>query len=335
MFLAGDLGGTKTALALFTNSGGPREPIAETVYPSREHHSLEAIVGSFLASHQARLAADPIAAAAFGVAGPVFSRTAKITNLAWTVDQESLAQLLQLDMGRVALLNDLEAVACAIPELLESDLQSLNVGQSVEHAPIAVLAPGTGLGQAYLTWDGHNYRAHASEGGHVDFAPCNQLQLELLNYLYQRYEHVSFERVISGMGIPEMYRFLRDSGRATEPPQLAQALSQAEDWAPIIVSQAAQWEICQQTVEMFVAILAAKAGNVALALMSRGGVYLGGGIPPRILPFLQSDIFLHAFRSKGRFSAFVSDVPVHVIMNPKAGLLGTAYAALKLVAAPG
>jgi glucokinase len=330
VFLAGDIGATKTVLALFSAESGPRDPIAETRFSSGNFESLLEIVLPFLDSVESRRAADRITAAALGVAGPVIDDEAKITNLPWTLNREILADGLRLDPERVRLLNDLEAMANAVPRLLAEDIQTLNGGMPVDHAPIAVIAPGTGLGQAYLTWDGIRYRPHASEGGHVDFAPCNQLQLDLLNYLYKQYEHVSFERVVSGKGIPSIYRFLRDTGRAEEPDAIAAAMAQADDPTPIIMSHVDDYPICRQTLDVFVAILGAKSGNVALALMSRGGVYLGGGIPPRILPSLQSDLFLGSFSSKGRFSAMVSQIPVHVITNPKTALLGAAHAALAL-----
>ena len=330
MFLAGDIGGTNTVLALFSTDAGPRKPIAETLFPSRNFDSLEQIVHQFLAHTEAHVAADPITAAAFGVAGPVMDRTAKITNLSWTVERESLAAGLRLEADGVRLLNDLEATANAVPQLLAEDILTLNPGVMVEHAPIAVIAPGTGLGQAYLTWDGTRYRPHASEGGHVDFAPCSQLQLDLLNYLYAQYDHVSFERIVSGIGIPNIYRFLKDTGRAEEPGALATALAQADDPTPVIMSHAGDFPICQQTVDLFVAILGAKCGNVALSLMARGGVYLGGGIPPRVLSRLQSECFLGPFRNKGRFSGMMAQIPIHVITNPKTALLGASHVALTL-----
>lgn len=330
MFLAGDIGGTKSVLALFSAELGPRRPIVETLFQSREFDSLQEIVVQFLSDVETHRAAGPVTAAAFGLAGPVIGRKVKITNLEWTVERGALAEDMKLDAKQVRLLNDLEATANAVPQLLAEDIQTLNTGVPVEHAPIAVLAPGTGLGQAYLTWDGTRYRPYASEGGHVDFAPCDQLQLELLNYLYQEYDHVSFERVVSGIGIPSIYRFLKDTGRAEEPDALAVALSQADDPTPVIMSHTRDFTICQQTLDVFVAILGAKSGNVALSLMSRGGVYLGGGIPPRILPSLPTDDFLGPFCSKGRFSDMMAEIPVHVITNPKTALLGASYAAFSL-----
>lgn len=332
MFVAGDIGGTKTALALYSCDHGPRAPIAERVFPSRESAGLEQIVVQFLEEVAATSPTLTVASAAFGVAGPVLDDQANITNLGWKVRRSALAEVLNLAESQVHLLNDLEATANAVPHLLPQDLQLLNSGIPVATgAPIAVLAPGTGLGQAYLTWDGSRYRPHASEGGHVDFAPCDQLQLELLNYLYEQFEHVSFERVVSGQGIPSIFAFLRDTGRAEEPEVLASALAEVADPTPVIMAGEGEFEICRRTLDVFVSILGAKAGNVALSLMSRGGVYLGGGIPPRILPRLQSDGFLEPFLSKGRFRALMAQIPVHVITNPQTALLGAAYAAAHTV----
>lgn len=330
MFLAGDIGGTKTALALFSADGGPREPARQAVYPSREFDCLDDIVAKFLSGTKADSDVDGVTAAAFGVAGPVIDDRAKITNLSWHVSRQTLANLLKLENDRVRLLNDLEATANAVPWLRDEDVQTLHAGLPVPHAPIAVIAPGTGLGQAYLTWDGSEYRPHASEGGHVDFAPCDQLQLDLLNYLYTQFSHVSFERVVSGQGIPSIYGFLRDTGRAAEPAGLAAEIAQAEDPTPVIMSHTGDAEICQQTLEVFVAILGAKSGNVALSLMARGGVFLAGGIPPRILPSLQADGFLEPFFSKGRFRDMMAQIPLHVVTNPRTALLGASYAALAL-----
>jgi len=329
MLLAGDIGGTKTALALF-EPGDVRRPVHQGVYSSRDSDSLDAIVRDFLRSKEVESHAGQISAAAFGVAGPVIDHRAAITNLTWSVSREQLAECLRIEASQVALLNDLEATANAVPSLTADDLQTLSSGQPLQHAVIAVIAPGTGLGQAYLTWDGTSWRPHPSEGGHVDFAPCDPLQLQLLNYLYRKYEHVSFERVVSGMGISEIYEFLRDTGRAEEPPSLKSLLSEVEDRTPVIMAQEQNYPICAQALNVFVDILGAKAGNVALSLMSRGGVFLGGGIPPRILPRLQSGAFLQHFTSKGRFSAMMREIPVHVIVNSQTALLGAALAAAAL-----
>jgi glucokinase len=204
----------------------------------------------------------------------------------------------------------------------------VNDATAEETGAIAVVAPGTGLGEAFLTWDGSRYVAQPSEGGHADFAPTNPLEVGLLQYLWERYEHVSYERVCSGLGIPNIYAYLRDSGYAAEPAWLAEVLAQAQDPTPIIVNtaldQSQPCELCMGTLDTFVSILGAEAGNMALNTLATGGVYLGGGIPPRILPALERAHFMRSFYNKGRFGEFLARIPVYVIMNPKVALLGAA-----------
>jgi glucokinase len=227
------------------------------------------------------------------------------------------------------LLNDLVATASGIPLLQAEDLHTLNAGHPVEHGTLAVIAPGTGLGEAFLTWDGTRYRTSPSEGGHVDFAPTNLFELELLRYMLTRFAHVSYELVCSGMGLPHIYAYLRDVALIDEPKHLAQQISCLEDPTPLIIKCALDTKFpsarCITTLETFTSILGAEAGNLVLKVLATGGVYLGGGIPPRILPFLDSERFSHAFRHKGRFSAMLADIPLHVITNPRLALLGAAY----------
>lgn len=321
MILAGDIGGTKTALAVFSPEAGPRVPLAEATFPSEHYPSLEALAGEFLA--QVNL---PVERASFAVAGPVVAGQSTITNLPWVVDERQLQAALGL--SSVRLLNDLEAIANAVPFLAPDDLHTLNVGKPAPGGAIAIVAPGTGLGEAYLTWDGSRYRAHASEGGHSDFAPTNPLQIGLLRYLQDRFEHVSYERICSGMGLPNIYGYLKDSGYAQEPDWLARQLEAADDPTPIIATNALKddepCELCVATLDVFVSILGAEAGNLALKVLATGGVYLGGGIPPRILPALETDRFMEAFWNKGRMSDLMARMPVHVILNPKVALLGAA-----------
>jgi glucokinase len=198
---------------------------------------------------------------------------------------------------------------------------------------LGIVAPGTGLGEAYLTWDGDRYRPHASEGGHCDFAPRDEREIELLRYLLRQHEHVSYERVCSGIGIPNLYAFLRDAGHAAEPSWLAARLAAQQDPTPAIIAAAMDpqesCELCVETVELFACILGAEAGNLALKMLATGGVFIGGGIPPRILPFLEQDYFLENFRDKGRMGKLLVDVPIHVILNHKAALFGAACAGLQ------
>jgi glucokinase len=323
MLLTGDIGGTKTVLALIDEERGVRTPLQETRYPSDDYASLETIVTEFLADKAVK-----VDVAAFGVAGPVVNDRVEVTNLPWVIDAQAITAAFNIQ--DVFLLNDLEAIANAVPNLEPADLHTLNSGQPEEFGALAVIAPGTGLGEAFLTWNGTCYQAHPSEGGHAAFGPSNEEEIKLLRYLHGRFGHVSYERVCSGVGIPNIYDFYRDSGRLPEPAWLAAAISAAEDATPIIVNAAVQKKvpICQAALHMFVAILGDEAGNLALKVLATGGVYIGGGIPPRILPQLEEPHFLTQFRHKGRFANLMADIPIHVICNPNAALYGAAYYAL-------
>jgi len=330
LLLAGDVGGTKTDLAVYSAEGGPRKPLAQAEFHSASYPSLEAIVKEFLANVD-----EPVDRACFDVAGPVIAGHAKITNLPWEIDDTSLRQELGLDSVR--LLNDLEAIARAVPILKSDDLHTLNSGEPVPGGTIAVIAPGTGLGEAFLTWDGSRYGAHASEGGHTDFAPSDQTQDELLQYLRKRCGHVSYERVCSGVGIPNIYEYLRDSGFAQESSEIAEQLGAAADRTHVILDAALHpthpCPLCVGTLDLFIAILGAEAGNLALKVLATGGVYLGGGIPLHVLSALDNGRFQEAFQRKGRFADLLADVPVHVIVC-RAAIIGTAILGLGLDLAP-
>lgn len=319
LLLAGDIGGTKTTLALFTPEAGPRRPLAQATFPSREHGSLENIVAQFLTGTNVR-----VTEASFGVAGPVVQGRAQVTNLPWQADEHALSRA--LDGAPVRLLNDLDAIAHAVPFLEPSDLETLNEGQPEQHGPLVVIAPGTGLGEAFLVWDGKRYQPFPSEGGHADFAPTTPTQVELLSYLLTRFDHVSYERVCSGKGLPNLYAFLRDSGRFAEPDWLREQLASARDPTPIIVRAALEnaAHISSAALRLFVSILGGEAGNLALRVLATGGVYLGGGIPPRILSQLKEPFFMRSFTRKGRFAHLLARVPLHVILNPQVALLGAA-----------
>jgi glucokinase len=321
MLLAGDIGGTKTNLAIFSSETGPRAPLAEATFPSARYAGLEGIVREFLSRTGLK-----VERASFGVAGPVVAGRIVLSNLSWVVEEAQLQQALNL--SSVRLLNDLEAIAHAVPFLEPEDLHTLNEGEPAPGGAITIVAPGTGLGEAFLTWDGSHYRAHASEGGHADFAPVNPFEVGLLRYLEGRFGHVSYERVCSGRGLPNIYAYLKDSGHADEPAWLVEQLAAANDPTPAIVNAALDGEkpceLCAATLGAFVSILGAKAGNLALKVLATGSVYLGGGIPPRILPALEQGRFMETFRRKGRMSDLMSRTPVHVILNPKVALLGAA-----------
>ena len=327
LLLAGDIGATKTELAVFSSEAG-RTPLAMATFPSAAYSGLEALVGEFLA--QVRL---PVEHAVFGVAGPVLEGRVSATNLPWEMEEGHLKAALGL--RSVRLINDLEAMAWAIPHLEAADLYTLNPGRPAPGGTIAVIAPGTGLGEAFLTWDGTRYRPYPSEGGHADFAPRSPLETDLWHYLHARLGHVSYERLCSGRGLPNIYAFLKESGRASEPAWLTTRLRAVEDPTPVLIEAALgvrRCEICVTALELFVSILGAEAGNLALKVLASGGVYLGGGIPPRILPALQQENFLEAFRSKGRMEELLARIPVHVILNPRTGLLGAACRGLEEMA---
>jgi len=327
--LAGDIGGTKTVLALF--SGAPLESdqaLVERTYASRDYDDLEAIIDSFLAEADRRAVR-----ASFAVAGPSAGGRVRVTNRPWEIDAQRIAGRFGLE--QVVLINDLEAIARSIPHLSPLDLLTLHPGEREPHGSLAVIAPGTGLGEAYLTWNGEKYTAHPSEGGHADFAPNDGLQAELWAALHEEFGHVSIERVASGSGIPNIYRFLRDRRGTEETAELAERLDGAEDPTPLIVSAAVEKRsaICEETLRTFVSILGAEAGNLALKILATGGIYLAGGLTPRILPFLQNAGFLETIRAKGRFARWIERIPVHVVLNPRAALLGAAWHGVESLAA--
>ncbi len=323
MLLAGDIGGTKTILALFSKEKGPHHPLVMSRFESDQYPSLEAIIKKFLADNNAILSSVTIGTAVFGIAGPVRQGRVRLTNLPWVVDTTVLKETIG---ASVHLLNDLEAIANAIPYLEAEDVVQLRPGQPEEKAPIAVIAPGTGLGEAFLIWNGRHYQALPTEGGHTDFAPATPLELDLLAYLQPRYGHVSYERVCSGMAIPILYNFLKESGRYPEPSWLAETLANTDDKTPIIVEAAQNKKepICQATLDLFISILGSEAGNLVLQLLTTGGVYLAGGIPPRIQTELQSDTFEKAFIGKGRFSELLQSVPIYIVTDSLAALYGSA-----------
>jgi len=326
MILAGDIGGTNTRLAIMDGTPQRLTPIAVEVYASKEHSGLEVIVRDFLSKHNQ----TPVAGA-LGVPGAVRNEVVEATNLPWLVSARALTS----DLGfPLRVINDLEANAHGIAMLSESDLVTLNAGVPVERGNRALISAGTGLGEAGLVvGDDGTYRPVPSEGGHVDFAPRNDLELELLRYLSGRFEHVSYERVLSGPGLFNIYQFLRDTGRAEEPAWLADELNQSDPSAAIAKSALeGTAEISVQALDLFVAVYGAEAGNLALKFMATGGTFVGGGIAPKILRKLSSSAFMKAFQAKGRVSWVMKDIPVRVITNDKTALLGAGRVALTVAA---
>ena len=320
MLIAGDVGGTKTDLAIYSGGGGPHTPLAQTQLHSADYPSLQAMVAEFLG--RARISVD---VASFDVAGPVIDGHVKTTNLPWVMDEGSLAR--DLGLRSVHLMNDLEAVARSVPVLRPRDLVTLNEGRAVPQGTIAVIAPGTGLGQSFLTWNGGRYRAHSSEGGHSDFAPTDERQVRLLQYLWKRFDHVGFERVCSGIGLPNIYEYLRDEERIPETAEVTQAIASAPDRSRAIMEAAADprdpGARCRSAVETLASILAAEAGNLALKVLATGGLYLAGGVAVHMLGALQDPRFLPAFARKGRFKDLMEQIPVHVI-TARGALVGAA-----------
>ena len=320
MLIAGDIGGTKTDLAIYSLESGPHTPLAQTEVHSADYPSLQAMVKEFLA--QVKMSVD---VASFDVAGPVINGHVKTTNLPWTLDEETLAN--DLDLKAVHLMNDLEAVARAVPVLRAEDTIAINKGEEVANGPIAIIAPGTGLGESFLTWNGSEYIAHGSEGGHSDFAPTDERQIRLLHYLLPRFGHVGVERVCSGIGIPNIYEFLRDEENIPEQPKVAQLIASAKDHTKAIVEAAfdPQYpsELCLATVDLLVSILASEAGNLALKVLATGGVYLAGGIALHVMTLLQTPQFVETFTRKGRFKDLMERMPIHIITT-RAALLGAA-----------
>jgi glucokinase len=318
MILAGDIGGTNSRLAFFAARGGRLDRVVEETYATDDHTSFEAIVQKFVSSH-----ALPVDVACFGVAGPVKHGRCETINLPWVVDARHLAQALHLKA--VSLLNDLEANAYGLVMLTPEDFVLLNQGDPHASGNAAVIAAGTGLGEAGLYWDGQQHRPFAGEGGHASFAPNDPMQMELLGFLRREFEHVSWERVLSGPGLHNIYRFLRDTGRGEEPTWLTQEMQQHDP--PTVISQAAlagTSALCRQALDLFVSLYGAEAGNVALKLMATGGVYVSGGIAPKIIQKLTDSTFMDAFVAKGRLQSLLQEIPVRIVMNDKAALLGAA-----------
>jgi glucokinase len=322
--LAGDIGGTKVDLGLFsrTDPAGPLVERAQARYPSRVYRDLESICAEFLEGR----GVSP-GAAAFGIAGPIVNGRCEATNLPWVIEQTSLARQLRCPVG---MLNDLEATAHGIPELGAGQIHALNEGQEVREAARAIVAAGTGLGEAYMVWDASlgRYAPSASEGGHCDYPARNSGEIEMLGHLIGRFGRVSVERVVSGMGILEIFGYLADTGRYDVPAQLRETIAAGDAAAEI--SRAAMAErapICVETMRRFVAAYGAEAGNLALKVMALGGLYVGGGIAPKILPLLTDGLFMSSFLDKGRFAPLMSRIPVRVILNERAALLGAAAVA--------
>jgi glucokinase len=324
LILAGDVGGTNTRLGLFEITRGHFRLLSEKTYLSKNYKGLENILVNFLKGQR------EIVAACFGVAGPVTEEVIVATNLPWWIDIQSLQKLLSLK--KVEVINDLVANAYGISVLKKGDFEILNAGR-IRKGTQALISAGTGLGEAILFWDGKQYVPSPSEGGHAEFGPRNHLETELFNYLSDRFDHVSYERVLSGEGLFHIYQFLKDSKRfGSEPSWLSKKM--AEEDSAEVISEAAQLnknKLCAKALDLFASIYGAAAGNLALQVMAIGGVYVGGGIAPEIIWKLEDGTFMKAFKDKGRLSHIVVHIPVKVIMNERTALLGAASRAMALL----
>jgi len=319
MILAGEIGATRARLAAFQTEGNKLQCAVEKTYKSQEHRGLSEIMSAFV-----RAEGIPVHSACFGVAGPVRAGRSKISNLEWTIDSDELAS--QLKLPSVGLLNDLEAYAYGVDALESKDFVTLSEGSEDAEGNRAVISARTGLGIAGLFWDGFRHHPFACEGGHADFAPKNDVEMALAQYLRKKYEHVSCERILSGPGIKNIYDFLRDSKKADEPAWLPQQMSEAKD-PPALISQLAlegKAEICEQTLSIFVSVYGSETGNCALNFMATGGVFIGGSIAAKIVPKMQDPVFMKSFLDKGRMRSLLSDMPVKIIVNDDAGIIGAA-----------
>ena len=319
MILTGEIGATRTRLAAFETEGNNLQRVIEKVYMSQQYGGLSEIVDSFV-----RTEGIPVHSACFGVAGPVRGGRSKLANLPWLIDSRELAQ--QLRLASVGLINDLEAYAYGIDALEQKDFVTLSAGAEDSEGNRAVISARTGLGVAGLYWDGFRHHPFACEGGHADFAARTPLEAELVAYLQNKYGRISWERILSGPGIKNIYDFLRDTGKAEEPEWLREQIGQAPD-PPAVISQlalAGKAAICHQTLAMFVSIYGAETGNCALYFMSTGGIFIGGSIAAKIVPKMKDPVFMQSFLDKGRMSALLQEIPVKIVLNDDAGIMGAA-----------
>jgi glucokinase len=338
LLLAGDIGGTKTILRLVDASKKPSlRTVCENSYRSGDYTDLVPMVKQFLSG-----ANDHPQKACFGIAGPVVGDTAKLTNLAWYLDSGRLSE--ELNIPHVTLINDFAAVGYGILGLESQDLYTLQTGKPRSEAPIAIIGAGTGLGQGFLIKQGQDYYVYPSEGGHADFAPRSELEFQLLKYLLEKHDiqRVSVERVVSGLGIVSIYQFLRDRKVATESPDIAEVVRTWEQLAGVpektvdpgaVIGSAAlalSDSLSEQTIQLFVEAYGAEAGNLALKLLPYGGLYIAGGIAPKILPLLERGNFMLHFTQKGRMRSILEDIPVQIILNQQVGLIGAAICAARL-----
>jgi len=330
--LAADVGGTKTALALAVAEGGWPGIVAQHTYPSQDYDSLETIISEFFCSPGVKPHMRKLAAACVCVAGPVERNRAKTTNLRWLLDAKKLAR--QFDVPVVRLVNDFAAAALGVARLNPRHLKTLQKGRRASAAARAVIGAGTGLGVALVTYDGEQHEVHASEGGHADFAPVNELQDGLLAYLRRKHHRVSYERVLSGTGLANIYEYLSTMERPTAA--LTEALAAGQDDAAVVSRFGLEGRdpIAAKALNVFAEVYGAFAGNVALTVLARGGIYIAGGIAPKVAAKLEDGTFVRAFVNKGRFAEMLKGFPVDLVMNPEVGLYGALHLARRLARDP-
>lgn len=322
MFIAGDIGGTKSNLGAFQMRQGKLVRVLHDRYPSHEFPSAEDLVSQF-ARRATNELGTKVAGASFGIAGPVVNNCVRATNLPWVVSGANLANL--LGVPSVQLLNDLEATAYGILALDPSELETIQTGVAAPHAPKAVISAGTGLGEAILFWDGGRHLPMATEAGHADWAPRNEREIDFWRYMKTQTEIVSNETILSGRGFRPLHNFLAPG------VQHAVFAENGQDPAPYITQQALEnrCAACVAAVEMWVEIYGAEAGNLALRTVARGGVYVAGGIAVKVLPKLRTGAFAKAFCDKEKLGPFLSQIPIHVVLNEDAPLIGAATVASK------
>jgi glucokinase len=328
--LAADVGGTKAALALAAAGGARPQIVAQHIYACREFDGLQPIVAAFLQQQPVAGHRGAIAAACLSVAGPVAANATTLTNLGWKVSGNTLAA--ELRLPEVRLVNDFEAAGLGISRIAANELETLQEGSPVARAARLVIGAGSGLGVGLLTWQDDGYAVHPSEAGHADFAPVDELQDKLLLHLRRTYGRVSYERVVSGPGLMRIFSFLQETGVGVPSKQLSDADKTRQDTAELIAEFAVAKldPLAARALDLFVAIYGAFAGNMALAMLAHGGVYIAGGIAPKIAPKLKDGAFMRAFTGKGRFSELLTTMPVHVVMNPLVGLYGALMEAARM-----
>jgi len=321
MIIAGDIGGTKTNLALFEEGEGNYTFTNLMKFPSQDYKDLKTIVLEYMKSCKQ---ASHVHTACFAIAGPVKDGVCKATNLPWIVDTAELSRA--LNIPNVYLINDLEANAYSIEILPKENILEIHPGKGNPQGNRCVVSPGTGLGEAGLYWDGKRHHPFACEGGHCEFGPRNELQIDFCRYIYNRFGHASYERALSGPGLHYIYEFFRDEMKLEEPSWLTEEMKQ-DDPAKVITLNALnkKSEVCVTALDFFVSVLGAECSNSVLKFMAFGGVYLGGGIPPKILPKLKEPVFYEGFVDKGRFRELLEEVPIRVILDDKASLKGAAH----------